>query len=339
MVVFQAAQGFFERSGHRRNRLHFFRRQIVDVLVERLARVHFVLDAVQTRHQHGSERKVRIGCRVRRPELDALGFRVRGVHGNAARRRAVPPRVCQVYRRFIARHQPLVAVGGGSDDRRQRPRMLQQPADVVQSQLAEAGVAVAREQRLTAFPQALMHMHAAAVIRKQGLRHKRHRLAVLVGHVANHILVNHHVVGGFHQLVEALVDFRLAAGGHFVMVALDVQTAGNHGLHHLAAQILVVIGGRHREVPFLVPRPVSQVVLPPAGVPAPFLGIDEVEAGVLVLVETHVIENEEFGFRAEVRCVGNAAVLQVQFGFLADPARIALVALLGDRVLHVPSHY
>jgi predicted HAD superfamily Cof-like phosphohydrolase len=105
-------------------------------------------------------------------------------------------------------------------------------------------------------------VHAAAVIREQRLGHERHGLAVLVGHVADDVLVQHHVVGRLHQLVEALVDFGLAAGGHFVVVALDVQPALDHGLHHLAAQILVMIRRRHREVAFLVARPVAQVVLP-----------------------------------------------------------------------------
>ena len=64
-----------------------------------------------------------------------------------------------------------------------------------------------------------------------------------------------------HQRVEALIDLALAAGGDFVVVALDVEAALDHGLHHLAAQVLVVIGGRHREVAFLVARPVAEIVL------------------------------------------------------------------------------
>ena len=91
-----------------------------------------------------------------------------------------------------------------------------------------------------------------------------------------------------------------------------------------------MIGGRHREVAFLVARPVAQVVLLAAGIPAAFFGVDEVEAGVLVLVEADVVEDEELGFGAEVRGIADAAVLQIQLGLLGDPARIALVVLLGD---------
>ena len=60
---------------------------------------------------------------------------------------------------------------------------------------------------------------------------------------------------------------------------------------------------------------------------------------MLVLIEAHVIENKEFRLRAEERRVADAAVFQVQFGLLGDPARIALVMLLGDRVDHVAEHY
>jgi hypothetical protein len=60
---------------------------------------------------------------------------------------------------------------------------------------------------------------------------------------------------------------------------------------------------------------------------------------VLILIEADVVENEELGFRAEIGGVGDAAVLQVQLGLWRDPARVALVALLGDRVLHVADHH
>src|ERR1039458_3580306 len=143
---------------------------------------------------------------------------------------------------------------------------------------------------------ALMHMHAAAVVGKQRLRHEGHRLAVLVGRVADDVFVQHHVVGRLHQRVEALVDLALAAGGHFVVMAFDVQPALDHGLHHLAAQILVVIRGRHREVAFLIARPVAQVVFLAARIPAALFGVDEIEAAMLVLVEAYVVENEKLGF-------------------------------------------
>ena len=298
-----------------------------------------LMHAVQAGHHHGGESEIRIRGRIRRAELHALGLGTRRVHRNPASRGTVAPRIRQVHRSFVARHQPLVAIGGGCDDRRERAGVLQQTADIVQRHRAQAGISIAGEQRLAALPDALVCMHAAAVIRKQRLGHEGHRLAGQLRHVADNIFVQHHVVGGFHQRVEALIDFALSAGGHFVMVALDIQAAPDHGLHHGAAQVLVMIGGRHREITFLVARAISQVVAFAARVPAAFLGVDEVEAGVLILIEAHVVEDEELRFRAEVRSVADARVLQVQLRFARDPARVAIVVLPRDGIEHVAHHH
>ena len=49
----------------------FFRRQIVQILVDRLARMDLVLHAVQACHQHRGEAQVRIGRRIREAHFDA----------------------------------------------------------------------------------------------------------------------------------------------------------------------------------------------------------------------------------------------------------------------------
>jgi hypothetical protein len=43
------------------------------------------------------------------------------------------------------------------------------------------------------------------------------------------VLVQHHAVGRLQQRVIAQVDLGLAAAGHFVVLALDLQTAALHG--------------------------------------------------------------------------------------------------------------
>ena len=216
--------------------------------------------------------------------------------------------------------------------------MLEQPARVPQRHLAQTGIAVAGEQGLAVLPQALVAVHAAAVVREQRLGHEGHGLPVLVGHIADDVLVQHQVVRHLEERGEPHVDLGLAARGDFVMVALGVNAALDHGLHHLAAQILVVIGRRNREVPFLVARPVAEVVLLAATVPTALVGVDEVVAGVLVLIEPDVVEDEELGFGPEKACVREAGVLQVQLGLLGDPARVALVMLARDRVDCVGDH-
>ena len=50
--------------------------QIVNVLVQRLAGIDLVLDAVEAGHQHGGERQIRVAARIGRTELHALGLRV-----------------------------------------------------------------------------------------------------------------------------------------------------------------------------------------------------------------------------------------------------------------------
>ena len=56
--------------------------------------------------------------------------------------------------------------------------MFQQTTDVVQRHVTETGIAIAGKERLVALPQALVRVHAGAVILKQGLGHERHGLAV-----------------------------------------------------------------------------------------------------------------------------------------------------------------
>ncbi len=217
--------------------------------------------------------------------------------------------------------------------------MLQQSTDVPQGHLAQSGVHVAREQRSLAVPQALVRVHAAAVVAEQRLRHECHALAVLIRHVADDVLVKHHVVRGLDQRIEALIDFALPGRGYFVVMALDVEAHLDHGLHHLRAKILVVIGGGNGEISFLETRPVAQIVVLASGVPAALLGVDEVVAGVRVLVEADVVEDEELGFCSEISRVGQAGILQIKLGFLRDPARIAIVVLACDGVDDVADHH
>ena len=61
----------------------------------------------------------------------------------------------------------------------------------------------------------------------------------------------------FTSVSNSLVDLALPAGGHFMVMALDAQSAFHHGLHHFAAQILVMISRRDREVAFFIARPVA----------------------------------------------------------------------------------
>ena len=122
-------------------------------------------------------------------------------------------------------------------------------------------------------------------------------------------------------------------------MALHLEPAALHGHNHLRAQVLVVIGRRHREIAFLVARAVSQVVFLATGIPATLFRVDEIKAVLFPLIEADVVKNEELGFRAEVRGVGDAGRAQVHLGLARDIARITVIALLGHRINHVGHHH
>ena len=110
--------------------------------------------------------------------------------------------------------------------------------------------------------------------------------------------------------------------------------------HHLGTQVLELVHRRNREVALLVPRLVREVrrtveLAFASGVPHAFDRVEEVVAGVLVLVEAHRVEDVELGFRTEVRSVGQAGRLQVRLRLLHDVARVAGVRLAGERVADV----
>ena len=99
-----------QRAADRRDLLQLLRRQVVEVLVHRLAGMDLVLDAVEAGHQHRGEGEVGVRARIGEADLDALGLRVVGDR-DAAGGRAVARRVGEQHRRLVARHQPLVRVG------------------------------------------------------------------------------------------------------------------------------------------------------------------------------------------------------------------------------------
>src|SRR5659263_207261 len=89
---------------------------------------------------------------------------------------------------------------------------------------------------------------------------------------------------------EAHVDLGLAAGGDFVVLALDADADFLHLHDHLVAEIVLGVGGGNREVAALVARLVAQVgELFAAGVPGPLGGVDRVEGRVRGGVVTDVI--------------------------------------------------
>ena len=136
------------------------------------------------------------------------------------------------------------------------------PGDVVQRHLRHPGVTGAGEQRRLALPDALMGMHAGAVVAEDRLGHEGRGHTVAHRDVLDDVFVPGQPVGHFGQRLEAHVDFGLAGGGDFVMLFLDADADALHLEHHLGADVLQAVGGRHRKVAFLVLDLVAEVGRP-----------------------------------------------------------------------------
>ena len=332
MVGGEGLQRLTQRAADRRNALQLFRRQVVEVLVHGVARMDLVLDAIEAGHEHRRESEVGVRTRIREADLDALGLRVRRIR-DAAGGRAVAGRIGQQHRRFEARDQALVGVGQRVREGVQRLRVLDDAADVVQRDLRQVGIAIACENRLAGLPDGLVHMHAAAVVAIDRLRHEGRGLAVAVGDVVDHILVDLHVVGLLHQRAELRAELMLRLR-HLVVVFLAGDAHLDHGREHFGAQVHFAIDRVHREIAALHARAVAHIafrVVLHVGARA----LDRVEAEVAEIAaraELHIVEHEELGLGAEERRVADAGGLQIGLGALRGGARVARVHLAGRRL-------
>src|SRR6185437_3264951 len=96
--------------------------------------------------------------------------------------------------------------------------------------------------------------------------------------------------------------------------------------NHLAAHILIAIGGRDGEVTFLVAGAEAHVgLIGAAGIPAPFIRVHVVVGVVLAGVEADVIENKKLGLGAEEGLVGDAVLLKIFLGAMSEVSHVAIV--------------
>ncbi len=334
-ILREAVERLAQAAAHRRDLRQLVRRQIVEVLVHRLAGMELVLNTVEASHQHRREAEVGVRRRIGEADLDALGLRARHVR-NAARCRAVAGRVSEQHRRFEARNQPLVGVGQRVGEGIDGLGVLEDAGDVAEARVGEVGVLVAGEHRLAVFPDRLVAVHARTVVAEDRLRHEARGLAVGGSHLMDHVLVDLHVVGERDHRPELDAEFMLR-GGDLVMVLLDDDAHLRHDREHLGADVLAAVDRRYREVAALGARTVAEVahLVLGAGVRRQFRAV-ELEARVVgIRVEAHVVEDEELGFGAEHHAVADAGLLHVGFGALGDGARITLVHLARRRLEHV----
>ena len=213
--------------------------------------------------------------------------------------------------------------------------MLQQATDVPAGSLGKVGVgAFAEEERLVVVPEALVHVHAAAVVGEDRLGHEGGRFAILLGDVAHHVLVDHHVVSCADQFGK--FDAELVLGrGHFVVLLLDRNPEGSHGEEHLAADVLQSVVGSNWEIALLQQDLISEVaaLLDAIDVPGGLGRIHLVEAATITTLVAHIIEDEEFRFRTEIGLGRDAGAGQVIERLLGQGARAAAVGLAAAGLL------
>jgi hypothetical protein len=100
-------------SNRLRDLLEFFRRKVVEVLVDRSRRFDAVLNAVETSEHHRREGEVRVAGGVGATELDALCLRALRSKWDTDRGGTVALAVHEVHRSLVTRDQTLERVGGG----------------------------------------------------------------------------------------------------------------------------------------------------------------------------------------------------------------------------------
>ena len=215
--------------------------------------------------------------------------------------------------------------------------MLDDAADVVERGVGKSAVLVAREEGFAFFLQGLVHVHAAAVVADERLRHEGCGLTVTVGDVQDGVLEDLYLVGLLDEGAGADADLALATGGNFVVVHFDLQAHLFQRKAHGRADVLKSIDRRNREVAALDARTVSRVALLVflRGIPGALHGVDAIAGSVHVVVVSDAVEDEEFVLGTEQRVVGDARRLQIRFRALGERARIAFVALHGGGLDHI----
>jgi hypothetical protein len=205
--------------------------------------------------------------------------------------------------------------------------------------ISQAGIAFAREQGGLAAPDREVGVHARAVIFLDRLGHEGGRLAIGMRDLMHDVLVDLHAVGGLRQRAEGQAQLVLR-GCDLVVMLVAGQAHFEHRRDHLAADVDRRVDRRDGEIAALGARTVAEVAafILAAGVGRQLDIVDlEVRLGV-VRVELHVVEHEEFGFRADVYGVADARGLQIRLGALGGRARIAGVEFAGRGFDDVAEH-
>src|SRR5262245_11276222 len=152
MIGLERFDGAPKRVGHTGHLREFFGGKFVEVFVERIARIHAVLDSIETGKKHRREGEIWICRGVRGAKFNAFCFRTGRISRNSDRGGSIARGIREIDRRLEARDEALVAVGSWICQARERRRVLQNSADEKECGFTEAGVTVPRKKRFLIFP-------------------------------------------------------------------------------------------------------------------------------------------------------------------------------------------
>ncbi len=155
-------------------------------------------------------------------------------------------------------------------------------------------------------------------------------------HVVDHILVDLHVVGSRGERLEFRAELVLRSR-HFVVVLFDMNAHLLHDRQHFAAEVLAAVDRVGGEVAALRARTVAEIAcfIGSVGVRREFDGV-EFEAGLVgIRGELHIVEDEEFRFRAEHDRVANTGRLEIGLCELRGAARVAGIGFARGRLQNV----
>src|SRR5262249_7913357 len=175
---------------------------------------------------------------------------------------------------FIAGNKSAIGVRRRGDECAERVGMPQYAADIVASRIADQRVVLSVvEDVLAPLPQALVRVHARAVVLENRLRHDRYRFAVPAGNVLDDVFVDQDLIGHARERRKSHIDLGLSCRTDLVVVNLYPDSAFLQCAHHLRSEILQVIHGRDWEITLFVAWLVAEIW--PVGltcVPKSFLG-------------------------------------------------------------------
>jgi len=77
--------------------------------------------------------------------------------------------------------------------------MFDDAADVIERRFGKIGIAGSGKLRLAIFPDGLVHVHAGAIVFKDGLGHEGRGLAISVSNLMHDVFIKLHPVGHGHE--------------------------------------------------------------------------------------------------------------------------------------------